>query len=79
MIHARLILDELRKQGVTDVLGVPDNAAKALLDMFAVEPAIRLLTGGPSPEGAITDPLGAIDVACTRELPQGAAPTCGRG
>lgn len=44
MIHARLILDELRKQGVTDVLGVPDNAAKALLDLLAVEPAIRLLT-----------------------------------
>ena len=44
MIHARLILDELREQGVTDVLGVPDNAAKALLDLLAAEPAIRLLT-----------------------------------
>ena len=44
MIHAVLILDELRKQGVTDVLGVPDNAAKALLDLLAGEPSIRLLT-----------------------------------
>ena len=44
MIHARLILDELRRQRVTDVLGVPDNASKALLDLLATEPAIRLLT-----------------------------------
>jgi sulfopyruvate decarboxylase subunit alpha len=44
VIHASLILDELRTQGVTDVLGVPDNAAKALLDVLAAEPSIRLLT-----------------------------------
>ena len=44
MIHARLIVDELRRQRVTDVLGVPDNASKALLDLLATEPAIRLLT-----------------------------------
>lgn len=44
MIRARLILDELRAQGVTDVLGVPDNAAKALLDLLATQPAIRVLT-----------------------------------
>jgi thiamine pyrophosphate-dependent acetolactate synthase large subunit-like protein len=44
VIHARLILDELRRQRVTDVLGVPDNASKALLDLLAAEPAIRLLT-----------------------------------
>jgi sulfopyruvate decarboxylase subunit alpha len=43
VIHARLILDELRRQRVTDVLGVPDNASKALLDLLAAEPAIRLL------------------------------------
>ena len=43
-ISAHLILDELRAQGVTDVLGVPDNAAKALLDLLAAEPAIRVLT-----------------------------------
>jgi sulfopyruvate decarboxylase TPP-binding subunit len=43
LIHARLIVDELRRQGVTDVLGVPDNAAKALLDLLAAEPAIRML------------------------------------
>jgi hypothetical protein len=44
LIHARLILDELRRQRVTDVLGVPDNASKALLDLLATDPAIRLLT-----------------------------------
>jgi len=44
VIHAVLILDELRKQGVTDVLGVPDNAARALLDLLAPDPSIRLLT-----------------------------------
>lgn len=44
MIHADLMLDELRKQQVTDVLGVPDNAAKALLDLLGAEPSIRLLT-----------------------------------
>lgn len=44
VIHARRIVDELRGQGVTDVLGVPDNAAKALLDLLAAEPAIRLLS-----------------------------------
>jgi len=44
VIHARLIVDELRRQRVTDVLGVPDNASKALLDLLATEPAIRLLT-----------------------------------
>ena len=44
LIHARLILDELRTHGVTDVLGIPDNAAKALLDLLAAAPAIRLLT-----------------------------------
>ena len=44
MIRAGLILDELRRQQVTDVLGVPDNASKALLDLLAAEPAIRVLT-----------------------------------
>jgi hypothetical protein len=44
VIHARLIVDELRRQGITDVLGVPDNASKALLDLLADEPTIRLLT-----------------------------------
>ena len=44
MIHAGLVLDELRRQGVTDVLGVPDNASKALLDLLALDPSIRLIT-----------------------------------
>jgi sulfopyruvate decarboxylase subunit alpha len=44
LIHARRIVDELLRQGVTDVLGVPDNAAKALLDLLAAEPAIRALS-----------------------------------
>jgi sulfopyruvate decarboxylase subunit alpha len=44
VIRAGLILDQLRRQQVTDVLGVPDNASKALLDLLAAEPAIRVLT-----------------------------------
>jgi phosphonopyruvate decarboxylase len=44
VIRAGLIFDELRRQQVTDVLGIPDNASKALLDLLAAEPAIRLLT-----------------------------------
>ena len=44
MIRAGLILDELRRQQVTDVLGVPDNASKALLDLLAAVPAMRVLT-----------------------------------
>jgi sulfopyruvate decarboxylase subunit alpha len=42
--RAALVLDELRRQRVTDVLGVPDNASRALLDRLAAEPAMRLLT-----------------------------------
>jgi sulfopyruvate decarboxylase subunit alpha len=44
VIRARLILDELRAQGVTDILGVPDNAAKALLDLLGAEPTMTVLT-----------------------------------
>jgi len=44
VIHAGLIHDELRRHGVTDVLGVPDNASKALLDRLALDPSIRLIT-----------------------------------
>jgi sulfopyruvate decarboxylase TPP-binding subunit len=44
VILARLIHDELRRNGVTDVLGVPDNASKALLDALALDPSIRLIT-----------------------------------
>jgi sulfopyruvate decarboxylase subunit alpha len=31
------------RQGVTDVIGLPDNASRALLDTLAAEPPIRLL------------------------------------
>ena len=44
MIRAGLVLEELRRQGVSDVLGVPDNASKALLDLLALDAEIRLLT-----------------------------------
>jgi len=44
VILAGLIHDELRRNGVTDVLGVPDNASKALLDALALDPSIRLIT-----------------------------------
>jgi len=44
VILAGLIHDELRRNGVTDVVGVPDNASKALLDGLALDPSIRLIT-----------------------------------
>jgi sulfopyruvate decarboxylase TPP-binding subunit len=44
VILAGLIHDELRRNGVTDVLDVPDNASKALLDALALDPSIRLIT-----------------------------------
>jgi sulfopyruvate decarboxylase subunit alpha len=44
MIQAGRIVDVLLKERVTDVLSVPDNASKALLDLLAAEPRIRLLT-----------------------------------
>jgi len=44
IIRAHLILDELRRHGVTDVLTLPDNASKALLDLIASDPGLRLLT-----------------------------------
>ena len=44
MVGARLLLDALRAHGVTDVVGLPDNASKALLDVLAAEPSIRSLT-----------------------------------
>jgi sulfopyruvate decarboxylase TPP-binding subunit len=44
IIRAHLILDELRRHGVTDVVTLPDNASKALLDLIAADPGLRLLT-----------------------------------
>ncbi|PYQ21596.1 MAG: hypothetical protein DMF81_14910 [Acidobacteria bacterium] len=44
MIRARLIVDELRRHGVTDVVGLPDNASKILLELLGAEPGIRPLT-----------------------------------
>jgi sulfopyruvate decarboxylase subunit alpha len=44
LIGAPLILDELRRQAVTHVVGLPDNASKVLLERLGAEPGIRLLT-----------------------------------
>jgi sulfopyruvate decarboxylase TPP-binding subunit len=44
MIPARRLVDVLLEERVTDVLNVPDNASKSLLDVLASESGIRLLT-----------------------------------
>ena len=44
MANARLIVDELRRQRVTHVVGLPDNTSKALFELLHGEQAIRVLT-----------------------------------
>jgi sulfopyruvate decarboxylase subunit alpha len=44
VIGAGSIVDQFRAHGVTDVVGLPDNASKALLDRLGAEPAIRIVT-----------------------------------
>ena len=39
MVQARLIVEELRKRGVTHVVALPDNASAALLSLLASEGA----------------------------------------
>jgi sulfopyruvate decarboxylase subunit alpha len=42
MASARSILDILERQGVTDVIGVPDNSSAAVYTLLAGHPSIRL-------------------------------------
>jgi sulfopyruvate decarboxylase TPP-binding subunit len=44
MANARLIVDELRRQQVTHVVGLPDNTSKALFELLHAEPGPRVLT-----------------------------------
>ena len=43
MPSARLILDELKRQGVTHVVGLPDNGSRALYELLRLDPAIRVV------------------------------------
>ncbi|MBI2949968.1 MAG: hypothetical protein HYY23_20230 [Verrucomicrobia bacterium] len=43
MAQARLILDELKKLGVTHVLTVPDNSSKALLNLLWADGGIQVV------------------------------------
>jgi sulfopyruvate decarboxylase subunit alpha len=44
VIRAGLIVDQLHAHGVSDVVGLPDNASKALLDRLGADESIRALT-----------------------------------
>ena len=44
MPQARLIVDELKRQHVTHVVGLPDNTSKALFEMLHVERDLRVLS-----------------------------------
>jgi sulfopyruvate decarboxylase subunit alpha len=41
MASARSILDLLKRQGVTDVIGVPDNSSAALYTLLAGDPQVK--------------------------------------
>ncbi len=43
MVQAKLILDELRKQRITHVVGVPDNGSRVLFEQLLADPAIELI------------------------------------
>jgi hypothetical protein len=44
MAQARLILDELKKNGVTHVVGLPDNSSAKLFDLLSEDRDIRLIS-----------------------------------
>jgi len=43
-MQAQLILDELKKNGVTHAVGLPDNSSAKLFDLLASDPGIRLIS-----------------------------------
>ena len=43
MVQAKLILDELKKQRITHVVGVPDNGSRALFEQLFADPDIELI------------------------------------
>jgi sulfopyruvate decarboxylase TPP-binding subunit len=44
MVQARLVLEELKRQGVTHVIGLPDNSSARLFDLLSGEEEIRLVS-----------------------------------
>jgi sulfopyruvate decarboxylase TPP-binding subunit len=43
LVQAKLILDELKRQRVTHVVGVPDNGSRALFEQLFADPDIELI------------------------------------
>jgi sulfopyruvate decarboxylase TPP-binding subunit len=44
MIEASAVLSEIRKNGVTHVVGIPDNGSRALYQMLWTDPGIRVVS-----------------------------------
>ncbi len=44
MIKAKSVLEELKKRGVTHVIGLPDNSSAALFELLRQDPDIRLVS-----------------------------------
>lgn len=44
MPSARLILNELKKWGVTHAVGLPDNGSRALYELLREDPALRIVS-----------------------------------
>lgn len=43
MVQARRIVEELKRQGVTHVVGVPDNGSRTLFEQLWAEPGIEVI------------------------------------
>jgi sulfopyruvate decarboxylase subunit alpha len=43
MAQAQLVLDELKKNGVTHVVGLPDNSSARMFDLLSQDPDIQLV------------------------------------
>ena len=43
MVHARGIIEELKKQGVTHVVGIPDNGSRGLYEALWEDPQIEVV------------------------------------
>ena len=43
MLSAKVIIEELKKQGVTHIVGLPDNGSQALFELLWKEPEIEVI------------------------------------
>ena len=43
MVHARGIIEEFKKQGVTHVVGIPDNGSRGLYEVLWEDPEIEVV------------------------------------